>query len=657
MRRHTAEAIVVLAGWVSLNSFPAFCQDSVPLTIATEADFLSPVPVVLSASRLREPIAEAPTAVTVIDADMIAASGFTNVADLFRLAPGFNVTYWRGQFATVGYHGITDAYSRRIQILVDGRAIYDPDFGEVHWSELPLAIEDIERIEVVRGPAGAAYGANAFLAVANIITRHPSETPGVFGVLSKGEDGLDRATIRYGGHTQRSSYRLTLSSQGDHGFAALPDDSRVNFGSFRSDYRPTPDDEFQLQAGISHGTYGMGFDDSIFTPPHNGSDSTGYLQARWTRQAGPEREWWAQYYHTSYRYSDAYTLPVLPAPFFILPISLSYRAVRDSLEFQETLSPRPRFRLAWGAGMHRDAVQSPGYYNSDAMLHGTAYRLFGSGEYWLSPQWLAHAAVTAEHHYFVGYQLSQRFALNYISSPHHSFRIAYANAYRAPTFTEQLMDQRFVSQGVLLNIRASPAAYQLRPERVFSSEIGYTGDVPEARLFLDARLFDDKLADLVNRMNVALPPGTELMGDGLTSVAINKNWAHQTGVEYQLRWEPSRHLRLILNQSHVHMASDDPDVERSAPANSTSFLAIWRITGAVTGSIGYYQLNGMKWLGGGDFIDKYHRLDARLAWRWHAGAGNEELALTIQNALGGNREFRDELRTARRAFATFRAEF
>jgi len=146
----------------------------------TESAFLDELPVVLSVSRLSQPVSEAPAAVTVIDRDMIRASGFRDIPDLLRLVPGFSVAYTRDNTWAIGYHGMADAFSRRFQVLVDGRSIYSAAYGAVYWGELPLSIDDVERIEVVRGPDAATYGANAFLAVINIITKDPSQTLGGF---------------------------------------------------------------------------------------------------------------------------------------------------------------------------------------------------------------------------------------------------------------------------------------------------------------------------------------------------------------------------------------------------------------------------------------------------------------------------------------------
>src|SRR5574340_785558 len=179
----------------------------------TESAFFDEMPVVLSVSRLSQPVSEAPAAVTVIDRDMIRASGFRDIPDLLRLVPGFSVAYTRDNTWAVGYHGLGDAFSRRFQVLVDGRSIYSPHFGAVHWGDLPVAIEDIERIEVVRGPNAAVYGSNAFLAVINIITQSAVQARGGLASVQYGEHGMAGLVARYGGGDDDTNWRVTLSAQ------------------------------------------------------------------------------------------------------------------------------------------------------------------------------------------------------------------------------------------------------------------------------------------------------------------------------------------------------------------------------------------------------------------------------------------------------------
>ena len=129
--------------------------------VRASGPFFDEIPLVLTASRLAQSPLDAPAPVTIIDREMIAASGFTEIHDLLRLAPGFLVADIADSQPSVARHGLGDAYDRRIKVMIDGRTINSPLWGDTRWDSLPLRVDDIERIEVVRGPNGAAYGVNA----------------------------------------------------------------------------------------------------------------------------------------------------------------------------------------------------------------------------------------------------------------------------------------------------------------------------------------------------------------------------------------------------------------------------------------------------------------------------------------------------------------
>ena len=184
----------------------------------SEQSLIGDMPVVLSASRLRQPLSEAPNAMTVIDRAMIKASGFRTIPDLFRMVPGMYVSYWSGNSAIVGYHGVIEQYARRMQVLVDGRTVYMPPNGGVSWEDLPLQMEDIERIEVIRGPAAASYGGNSFQGVINIITRDAGAQHGFKASVTKGNGGISDAAVNFGKHTEALDYRVSLGMRSDDGY-------------------------------------------------------------------------------------------------------------------------------------------------------------------------------------------------------------------------------------------------------------------------------------------------------------------------------------------------------------------------------------------------------------------------------------------------------
>ncbi len=624
------------AGVVAMLAMPAHAAT------LTESDFLAELPVVLSASRLSQPLAQAPAAVTIIDQDMIRASGFRDIPDLFRLVPGFTVAYTRDNTWGVGYHGMADAFSRRMQVLIDGRSVYLPGFGQTPWAFLPIAIEDIERIEVVRGPNAAAYGANAFFGVINIITKEPSQVPGPHVSAQAGEQSNGGALLRYGGGSGDFRYRLSLSDQRRDRFDTQAEKTATRHVDFRGDYRLSNTDEAGVSFAASRGDWRQGRASDLFDPVRGLDVGSEHFQVKFRRVIDPRTEWSLQFYHIRAFVDDGFTVsnyPLIPGPppaFFVdIPFNLEQSQWREDVEFQMISGLGDTARLVWGAEARWEGVEAPGYFYGKSERSGALYRLFGNVEWMPSANWVVNGGVMAEHHYYSGLDFSPRLAVNYLISPGHALRASVGQAYRSPTFFEVDGDVRYFSSGGLPLGQFYAPVGGLQPEKVLSRELGYVGHVRSLNLHVDARLFDDKVRKLVGSMDIN--PGA-----GKTFQAGNLNEADIRGADVQLRWQPHRDVDLTLNYARVHIDSNDADIEQSAPRNNFSALGIWRLPGGLEASAAVYRVGYMKWLDDGDATEGFTRVDARLARRWKWQGHETELSLVGQN-LGGKRyaEFRD----------------
>lgn len=196
------------AAALCLTTLPAGAMPLTPLEL----------PTVLSATRLKQAPAEVPGSMTVLDRELIRASGARSIPELLRLVPGMHLGYRRGNQANLNYHGTNVTEARRLQVLVDGRSIYRPGLATVDWAELALAIEDIDRIEVFRGPNTAAYGANALMGVINIITRLPLDNHGTTLSHTRGNRDVRDWYASHSAGNLRHNWRLSLSGQQDDGF-------------------------------------------------------------------------------------------------------------------------------------------------------------------------------------------------------------------------------------------------------------------------------------------------------------------------------------------------------------------------------------------------------------------------------------------------------
>ncbi|MBU4499709.1 MAG: TonB-dependent receptor, partial [Gammaproteobacteria bacterium] len=503
--------VAVLFGW----SLPAAAA------ALSETDFLDEMPVVLSASRLSQPVTDAPTAVTIIDQDMIRASGFRDIPDLLRLVPGFTVAYNNANTWAAGYHGLGDGFSRRFQVLVDGRSIYSPHYGAVYWSDLPLSIDDIERIEVVRGPDAAVYGANAFAAVINIISKTASQVPGEFVSMQMGEQDMRGLTVRHGGGDEAMRYRITASAQQRDRFerdvvgklydnGQVHDDngqyfeaSKTYFVNGRVDWQLTPDSDVMAQFGLSQGNWDSGSSTasliSLVEPAEQDSRAL-FLQLAYHKVESEQREWRLQAYFTQNRFDANVVADLSGLGIGTVVVNQYMRETRSSIELQVNDQWAPTLRAVWGGEVRQETVNSPQSYPSNNTLSGELARVFGNLEWRAHERVLLQAGAMLEHHYFTGADISPRAAVNFTLVPGHVIRLGVSRAYRSPTFFEEEGNQRVRNEtGGIIDTVTVPSD-GLEPERILSREIGYVGNWPQARLDLDARLYRDHIDNFIGQV-------------------------------------------------------------------------------------------------------------------------------------------------------------
>jgi len=266
------------------------------------------VPMVLTPARLRQPQSQVPASVTVIDRELIKATGAREIYQLLQLVPGMSAVKVDGNVPTVSYHGTQSRDARRMLVMIDGRSQYLPGLARVLWNDLPIEIEDIERIEVTRGPAAAAYGANAFQGVINIITRHPQDISGSSVAVRGGNNAVRDWRITAADSNDGVSSRVTVASKHDGGYSEpfrgepRRDSKSVQTINLRSHIEINERDSLELMAGGSQRTLDLptersDFDDfTDFTVlPENRSEEA-FAQLRWNRQVSDRHQLRVQAY-------------------------------------------------------------------------------------------------------------------------------------------------------------------------------------------------------------------------------------------------------------------------------------------------------------------------------------------------------------------------
>lgn len=286
---------------------------------------LGNMPVVLTPARLRQPQSQVPASVTVIDRELIEASGARELYQVLQLVPGMSAVKADGNVPTVAYHGTLARDERRMLVLVDGRAHYQPGLARVLWNDLSIAIEDVERIEVTRGPASAAYGANAFQGVINIITRHPADEAGTTFATRMGNNGVRDWRLTGAQASDGRALRYTISEQSDHGYDDPDwnnrDDKRITRLNLRAVYEPDASQSFELLAGGSRSQVERPLEHEAFVEylqlPTDHLDKA-FLQLRWNREFSAAHQMrvqaYAQHSDGDLEFAGCFTSPLGGAP-------------------------------------------------------------------------------------------------------------------------------------------------------------------------------------------------------------------------------------------------------------------------------------------------------------------------------------------------------
>ena len=245
---------------------------------------------VTTASRKAQRLADVPAAVAVVRGEDIRRTGVRTIQDALRMVPGVNVARIDGGRWSVTIRGFGDRFSNKLQVLVDGRSIYTPLFSGVFWEMEDAFLEDIDRIEVVRGPGGATWGANAVNGVINIITKKASDTQGTSLHLGGGTEERDFGGARYGGTVGDVSYRAFAKwVDRDNQFKGHDEFFQAR-GGFRADWKAGADDLVTLSGEYFDGAAGVFGTNVIPTAPFREVSTRpydlagGHLMARWDRR-------------------------------------------------------------------------------------------------------------------------------------------------------------------------------------------------------------------------------------------------------------------------------------------------------------------------------------------------------------------------------------
>lgn len=602
----------------------------------SEHDFLGELPVVLSASRLAQPKQEAPAAITVIDRAQIEASPAVEIVDLLRLVPGYQVGMVSGSERTITSHGMADQLGRRMQVLVDGRSVYDPFFGGALWQSLPISLAEVERIEVVRGPNAATFGANAFQGAINIVTRAPGAVPETRANVLVGSLDTRRAHATRDWVVDRHRLQLNLGFERDDGFPQRHDDIRSAQFNARLQSQLTPRDRLDIQLGARETDLQLGYSGDAFQPERDTSLLHHYQQLTWERFLDDGSDLRLQLYHTYQNNKDAYVYP--PA----FTIDRSFTSQRTDAELQWRFSPSDGARWVLGAGWRLDQGNDSLLLDPLADNSRTQLRLFVHGEQRLGERWLLQGGLMAEDFEGVGRYLSPRVSLNYQFLPRHAMRISAARGYRIPSLFEQEASFRFPPW---------PTPYfvsndDVDAERITAYELGLVGDFAEPDLSYDLKLFYHKMEDLIFPAQNLAASQWEFRNSGTVDLLGLELGLHarltpytQVDLAYSMADASGDWLRRFTPGVPIDPEADNRNARPQVPQQTAGVMVRHRFSATWSGSLLWSYSDFIEWLGEGDRIESHQRLDMKLSRELRIMGSRVRLELIGQNVF--NKSFYD----------------
>jgi iron complex outermembrane recepter protein len=582
---------------------------------------------VTSVSRRTQRLLEVPAAVSVISAEDIRRSGHTSIPELLRLATGVHVARVGTDTWAISPRGFTNEFANKLLVLVDGRVVYTPTFGGTYWNLQDTLLEDIERIEVIRGPGATIWGSNAVNGVINVITKNADETQGNYAsVLVGNEDRLItsfRTGQELGEHFKYRVYGKAFARDN----AAVPggheatDDWRMQRLGFRMSGGKGAD-RFELDASGFNGNTGnptVEFPADVFT---NGgridANKTADLEGghalfRWRRDQGESKARELQVYYDLQDISGGH-----------------YGDVRHSGhgEFQQELAPWEGHALIAGLGWrftNRRLSRGVAISTTKHNVEGVFYSAFVQDEIELAEDqvWLT-LGTKAEWYDRAGWELQPNARVLWMPRPNQQVWLSVARATRSPSEAEQDVETRLAifPAGTLL---PDPVVVGFLPNPDLESEVEVTTEVgyriqPAPNATFDLALYWNAHENLA-----ALTPQPPL---GVAVTLENRRRATTVGGELEVQWRVLQNWRLratyagywIQNRG-IDTALDDSPRHQFQVGSSLDLPGNVELdtTLGYVGRVG--TLTGVA-------IDSYLRLDTRIAWQPRPGL---ELSLVGQN--------------------------
>ncbi len=577
---------------------------------------------VVSVSSRPEPFALAPAAIQVITHDDIRRSGASSLPEALRLAYNLNVAQKNAHEWAITARGFNTDLANKLLVLIDGRTVYTPLFAGVLWTRQDYFLDDIDRIEVISGPGGTLWGANAVNGVINIITRQASQSQGFSADSGGGSQLHALAGARYGGRITANTHFRIYGKYLAHDDERLPDGREAMDGwktgraGFRVDSKPTARDTFTVQGDLYKGREEL-------AARAAGTSGGGNVLGRWSRRFSDQSDVSLQLYY------DRASL-ALPVPAQVLNgITLAQAGtLADALDtvdvdFQQRLRPRRRHSLAWGFGyrLTHDVVQNaPALGFEPPVLTQQLFSVFLQDEIALTRQAALTIGSKLEHNDYTGLEAEPSARLQWTVAPAQLVWAAVSRAVRMPARVDR--DERLATPALapfIEHLLIGGADFQ--SETLVAYEAGYrirVGARTSASVSAFRNHYDDLRSTSLSRpdpiFGLPFPLFFENNLEGETfgaelgaSLAALDWWRLDGGYAFL-----NEDIRVQAGRSDFNNALN----ETADPRHQLSFRSSMDLPKRTELDLSFRWVDALRYNNGGEpgTVPSYGELGARLAW-------------------------------------------
>lgn len=500
---------------------------------------------VVTAARRPTPVSQAPATTYVVQGDDIRGSGAQTLWDALRSVPGVDVMSTRAMSGEVSVRGLNRPLSNRTLILVDGRTVLQGFFDVVLWEEIPVTFDEIDRVEVVEGPASALYGPNAIAGVINIITKSPEAMEGTLASYARGNRSTNFGSVVHAGVFGGTGFKVAADWRKSDEFEQDRLASEVARGSALVSHRFASGDRIWASGGLN------AIDTRVTTGTTGAARNEGhtsYLRADYEGRSIRVRGFWNRG-RTDLREFNALSEP-----------NLHYDTYEVSLD--RAFKMGDRNRVVVGAGYRRNTIESRVF--GPGLRTQNLWSLFFESEHQPSDRVRAVLSARLDRHPFTDLVLSPRGSIIFDHGPRSSFRVSGGTSFRNPTLLENYINlsQTLPNAGdIVPNPPFETIAFQvlgneaLDPERLLFVEAAHLGRVG-SRLRTSLAMFHYRLRDLISGSTSS---ALGAAGPVTTTTFVNRGetraWGFEAGVETVL----TSSISGFANYAHLDFSGEiDP---------------------------------------------------------------------------------------------------